>query len=288
MSDEELRAMAREELSSQQQPPIGDLVAQSVQGGRRARRIRNITVAASGVFTAVAVVAGVAVAGTVHHGGTSAITQSAEAKEPKAAPIAQPAGPKSPVTPAAVVEEARGLLPNGTTGGYARGAHDATQFAMGQIYLNRGQGVGMIRVFINKGALTTADCDPEQVLARQQKMLKVKEQWLEKADPHATLPAGKGPLPYCRTLPNGARVQIYDQGSEGLDVSVDHGNGVVVEVMQPNWLAYVPGSGNPQGRVTLSQSEATALAANPTWGKEMSSSLIAEAAKDFPKLPTVY
>jgi hypothetical protein len=287
MSDEGLRAMAREELSSQEQPPIGDLVAQTVQGGRRARRIRNITVGA-GVFTAVAVVAGVAVAGTVHHGGTLAIAQSASTKYPKPVPIAQPAGPKSPVTPAAVVEETLRLLPKGATSGYAQGTHDPTQYAMGQVYLDRGHGVGMIRVFINKGELGSADCDPKLLLARQKKMDNMKEQAVKKANPHATWSAHHGPLPYCKTLPNGARVQIGEQGSGGLTVNVDHGHGVVVTVMQPTWLAYIPGKGNPPGRIELSQAEAIALAANPAWGAKMNSSLVAKAAKDFPNLPTVY
>jgi hypothetical protein len=50
--------------------------------------------------------------------------------------IKQPAGPKSPVTDAAMVEQLTRLLPPGRTSGYAGGPKEENRYAFGQVYLD--------------------------------------------------------------------------------------------------------------------------------------------------------
>jgi hypothetical protein len=68
--------------------------------------------------------------------------------------IKQPAGPKSPVTDAAVVEQFARLVPQGRTSGYAQGPKEKNRYAFGKIYLDTGRGPGMIRAFVYKGGAT--------------------------------------------------------------------------------------------------------------------------------------
>jgi hypothetical protein len=93
--------------------------------------------------------------------------------------------------------------------------------------------------------------------------------------------------PGCRDLPHGGRAQADMNASTGGTVTVDHGDGVVVMVFTPTWLAW-NGRTNPPGRVTLTPEQALKIAAFPGWGATMDSALVRKAATDYRSLPTVY
>jgi hypothetical protein len=256
--EDSFHARLARELDDQPEPPLGDLITGALRQGKRLRLVRRVKIAAStvavaGLVTAGVIVGGQALAGSTGHvlpaasGGTNLTI--APTSEP---PIEQPAGPKSPATPAAIVYRLTQLLPAGTTSGYGR-ASDGELF--GQIYLDRGHGPGMVRLTIS------ADGQDDQ--------------------------GGCAPTPKCTTPRNGTVTvtRIPDNCIQSLLVSVAHANGVVVEVLVSTCLAW-NGKTNPPGPEALTEQEAEQIAADPSWGTSMSSSLVATAARDFPHLAT--
>lgn len=310
--EERLREMFRQEMSGEQEPPLGELVEGAVRDGRHRRRQRRVWLTASvtGVAAALAVTAFAVMPGS---GGNSAGTTASArtggstgtsakettisapvlAAESTSTVIKQPPGAKLPVTDAAAVEQLIRLLPKGRTSGYAGGPREAGRYAFGQVYLDTGKGPGMVRVFIYKGGLGAEACRTQRtphdvtiLKSLRDHMLKNEktaaerqqtEQWYRKrlADK----------LPGCRDLPGGGRAQVTSNSS-GSEVAVDHGNGVTVQIMTTDWLAW-NGKGNPAGTVVLTPAQALEIAANPAWGAKMDASLVKKAAADHPSLPTV-
>ncbi|MDN3358341.1 hypothetical protein [Actinomadura sp. DC4] len=297
--DERLREMFREEMSAQQQPPVSGLLEDAVRDGRRARRTQRVWIGlgSTGALAALAV-------------GAFAIVSPGRETEPLAAAplkvaapvlaasststvIKQPAGPKSPVTDAAVVEQLQRLLPQGRTSGYAQGPEEQGRYAFGQIYLDTGKGPGMIRAFVYKGALGDDLCDPAKRKAARkvqersklkfateaqrkqlEKQLAAQDERLEKAD--------KG----CRDLPGGGRALVNIEPDGASAVTVDHGDGVTVEVFTTTWLAW-NGTANPPGTIAITPAQVLKIAATPAWGAKMDSALVKQGAADHPSLPTV-
>lgn len=300
MMDERVRRMFREEMSAVRQPPLDGLVDEVVRGGRRARRVRRLWFGSGGVA---AVAATAAIVGLVVSpggaGGAGGRQAAAPMKEPvpmlaassTSTVIKQPPGPKLPVTDAAVVEQLARLLPSGKTSGYARGPKEAGRYAFGQIYLDTGHGPGMVRVFVYKGGLSKDACGAgyDEGMKRKREFLlsRARSEAQRKAILLQLNSAGKEHRPVCSDLPGGGRAAAttYPDGSSF--VSVDHGNGVVVEVLTPTWLAY-DGKGNPVGKVALTTEQATRIAAYPGWGATMDAALVKKAAIDYPSLPVVY
>lgn len=191
---------------------------------------------------------------------TTTTTTAAAATEPAGGGvIAQPPGPKSPATAATVVYRLTQLLPAGRTSGDAA-ASDGSVF--GQIYLDRGHGPGMLRLDVYR---TPA------------------------GEPRTCHPSNSGDLStQCVTLPNGGRAditRIADNCIQSLVVDVDHGDGTGVQLNVGTCLAW-NGRTNPPGPEALTEDEAIRIAADPSWGVTMDSSLVAAGASAFPHLPT--
>ncbi|MCO5971021.1 hypothetical protein [Actinoallomurus soli] len=310
--EERLREMFRQEMSAEQEPPLGGLVEGAVREGRHRRRQRRawLTAGVTGAAAALAVTAFAVMPGNAGRSagttasattggstGTSAkgntIPAPVLAAESTSTVIKQPSGPKLPVTDAAAVEQLIRLLPKGRTSGYAKGPQAKGRYAFGQVYLDTGKGPGMVRVFIYKGGLGAEACrtkrtahDVAILKSLRDHMLKGEkteaerrqtEQWYQKrlADK----------LPGCRDLPGGGRAQVTANPT-GSEVAVDHGNGVTVQIMTTNWLAW-NGKENPPGTVALTPAQALKIAANRAWGAKMDAALVKKAATDYPALPTV-
>jgi hypothetical protein len=288
--------MFREEMSAEQQPPLGGLLEDAVRDARRARRARRawIGVGATGVAAALTVTAFVVAPGesakqavTPLKGPTPVLAASSTSTV-----IKQPAGPKSPVTDAAVIEQLARLVPQGKISGFAGGPRENGRYAFGQLYLDSGKGPGMIRVFIYKGGLSASACstkpNTKAEASKEQAMLKAATSEAAKKQIRqrfAAIMATK--RPGCHDLPGGGRALVdMKPGSDG-SVTVDHGNGIVVDVFTPTWLAW-NGRTNPVGRVTLTPDQALKIAAFPGWGAKMDSALVRKAATDYRSPPTVY
>jgi hypothetical protein len=292
--------MFREEMSAERQPPLDGLVEDAVRDGRRARRKRRIALGSAGVAAAVAVGAAFAIA----PGGGSGTTSPPRAGTPQRNPqpvlaasststaIKQPAGPKSPVTDAAVIEQLARLVPKGRISGFAQGPKEAGRYAFGQLYLDTGKGPGMIRAFVYKGGLSEEACDPKAVdkalESKEKYVLKMAKTEQERRQVRERFEAvKKQKRPGCQDLPGGGRALVDTDASGATSASVDHGNGVVVQVFTATWLAW-DGTTNPPGTIALSRAQVLKIAAYPGWGAKMDSALVEQAATDYRSLPTVY
>lgn len=169
---EELRSLLRDELNAERPPPLGDIVGMALRDGRRVRRNRRF--AAIGGGTAVAGVVAVAMALGAPFGSAVA-PQPAAAPQPgggvqvapSAAPVAvtpipartsattalappeaSPGGRSvgAKATPEAMLVLLKRLVPPGRTSNYAKTGDTDLHV---QMYLDRGQGPGMIRVSVN-------------------------------------------------------------------------------------------------------------------------------------------
>lgn len=292
--------MFREEMSAQQEPPLGGLLGDSVRDGRRVRRTRRVRIGlGAGTGLAAAVVAGVMVISGTPAKTTSATGQPLAQVQPvlvassTSSVIKQPPGPKSPTTDAAVVEQLVRLLPSGKTSGFAGGPAEKGRIAFGQAYVDDGQGPGMVRVFVYQGGLSDKACNGENNtkvidFKEQAELRLVKDEAARKQIREKFNRLRKQPKPGCRDLPGGGRAQLDANGSTGeVSASVDHGKGIVIQVITTTWLAW-NGTTNPPGRVALTQAQALKIAAYPGWGARMDSVLVSKAAADYPSLPTVH
>ncbi|MCO5992093.1 hypothetical protein [Actinoallomurus rhizosphaericola] len=309
--EERLREMFRQEMSAEQEPPLGGLVEGAVREGRHRRRQRRawLTAGVTGAAAALAVTAfavmpgnadrsaGTAATATAGTGGTSA--KPIEMPAPQLAAdststvIKQPRGSKLPVTDAAVVEQLIKLLPKGRTSGYAKGPQEKNRYAFGQVYLDTGKGPGMVRAFVYKGGLSAQACSTKPSARRIAALKILRDRLLKAAKTDAERTQAQQwftknstqKLPGCRDLAGGGRA-LVDMNSTGGDVVVDHGNGVTVDIMTTDWLAW-NGKENSPGIVVLTPDQALKIAANPAWGAKMDAALVKKAATDYPSLPTV-
>jgi hypothetical protein len=235
-----------------------------VHDSGRSRHRQRLTVAVSAVAVAGALVGGLILA---NHAPSAAQPSASgalvAAKAPvtaatvKSAVIPQSAGPKTPATPAAIVYRLQQLLPAGRTSAFGRSS-DGSLF--GQLSLDKGHGPSMMRMNIGTGGpLTPAGCT-----------------------------SGHDYTVTCSTLPSGAKVQvtkISDNCIQSLVVDVDHGNGVVVQLDVATCGAW-NGTTNPPCDPALTETQAIAIAADPSWGLKMASALVTAAHQRFAHLPT--
>jgi hypothetical protein len=131
--EQDLRTRLVDELSAGSEPPIGDLVTDSLRQGRRLRMTRRLRYGAVALLV-VAVTVGLA-------GGRAALGPQAQV----GAPALAPAEELVPATPAGLLALLEELLPAGATSGYA-GTDDGQ--LMVQVYLDTGRGPGMLRVAV--------------------------------------------------------------------------------------------------------------------------------------------
>jgi hypothetical protein len=153
---EELRTLLADELSAEQRPPLGDIIPAAMRDGRRMRRNRRFAAIGSGTAVAAVVVVAASLAGPAATGGVGT-------KIPAAAPptVAQ-ATASAPVPVAAephlVKATTRGMLelltqivPGKTS---APAAASDGSLAV-QLNVDRGHGLGMVRVFVSGTGTTT-------------------------------------------------------------------------------------------------------------------------------------
>ncbi|RKR92260.1 hypothetical protein BDK92_6698 [Micromonospora pisi] len=163
---DEVRRLLDEELVRHPAPPLGDLVERSIRQGTRLRRRRLATLGAGACAFVLLLLTGLAAVGSpggvdgrqVAVDAVATATPAGQAWRELAGkhdPVLRPRvvtrlaipprpdGPRSPATPAGMLELLTRLLPAGKTSDYAR-ASDGRSFV--QVYLDRGQGPGMLRV----------------------------------------------------------------------------------------------------------------------------------------------
>jgi hypothetical protein len=289
--------MFREEMAAEPQPPLGGLLEDAVRDGRRARRARRLGIGlgAGGVAAAVTVTAFMVAPGGSQKQAVTPLKGPAPvlAASSTSTVIEQPAGPKSPVTDAAVIEQLARLVPPGRTSGYAQGPKEKDRYAFGQLYLDSGKGPGMIRAFVYKGGLSASACstkpNAKTPSRKEADLLRVATSEGERKQIRqrfALMMAEK--RPGCHDLPDGGRALVQRTAGTGeSSATVDHGNGVVVVVFTATWLAW-NGHTNPPGTVALTPDQVLKIAAYPGWGARMDAALVRKAATDHPSLPTVY
>ncbi|WP_433060881.1 hypothetical protein [Dactylosporangium sp. CS-033363] len=131
--EQDLRTRLDDELAAAPEPPIGDLVGGAVRRGKRLRVWRRLRTGGA----AVAVLAVLA-------GGASFARGAGDE------PDAQVAAPVNlvPASPAGLLQLLLDTLPPGATSHYAA---DPAQ-PMIQVYLDRGNGPGMLRVAVSRAA----------------------------------------------------------------------------------------------------------------------------------------
>jgi hypothetical protein len=288
--------MFREEMSAERPPPLGGLLEDAVRTGRHARRSRRVWIGlgSAGALAAMTAAAFVIPSGKSPQQAATPLTKPAPvlAASSTSTVIRQPAGPKSPVTDAAVVEQLARLVPKGTLSGFAKGSEEAGRYAFGQLYLDTGKGPGMIRAFVYKGGLSAAACstkpDTRLGATKEQLMLKAARTAAERAQVRERFKViEKQARPGCQNLPGGGRALVDHDSLGETSVSVDHGDGIVIQVFTATWLAW-NGTENPQGTIALTPAQVLKIAAYPGWGARMNAALVAKAATDYPSMPTVY
>lgn len=269
-----------QELAERPEPPVGDLVTGALSRGRRLRAVRRAKIVVGALGLTALLVGGVvlggqllggggamhrqlpAASGTAHPPYLTIAPHSAAEPYDRTAPwhgapapvIEQPAGPKSPVTPAAIAYRLAQLLPAGQVSHVERG-----QDTSGEISLNFDPGHGTGRLHM----------------------------WLASAGP---IEAGCASTPdsptTCLIGPGGAHVWvIHEVGNcvEDTVVLAEHGNGVVVQLDISTCLAW-NGTTNPPAARALTTAQAIAIACDPTWGIRMSTALVTSGAQRYPHL----
>jgi hypothetical protein len=266
--------MFRDEMSSQARPSLDGMAAEVLARGRRARRARTVKIASTALVAVGLVGAGVAVpalAGGGHHAvaarpGTRTAPAGGANTVPAAAVlttvtspadyIPQPAGPKSPTSSAAVLDELLKLLPPGATSDYTSYTNLGAQ-----LYFDGPSGLGMVRLSLYRGSLNPDACA-------------------------SAVPSDMTRT--CSTLPSGAAVlttRISDNCIEPLVIDVDHGGGTVAEISVSTCLTW-NGHSNPPTQMAITAAQALRIAANPAWGTtQMDAALVRDAASRFPDMP---
>jgi hypothetical protein len=130
--EQDLRARLSDELNEAAEPPIGDLVGVALQRGRRLRVRRRLRVGGAAVAVTALLLGG---ALSVRGGGVG------EPAQEVAAPVRL-----VPASTAGLLQLLLSTLPPGATSNYAA---DPAQ-PMIQVYLDRGNGPGMLRVTVSQ------------------------------------------------------------------------------------------------------------------------------------------
>ena len=159
---------------------------------------------------------------------------------------------QSPVTPSAVVYRLQQLLPAGRTSAFAGSGQDGVT---GQVYLDRGQGPGMVRLEVTTQSADGPDCATSD-----------------------------GIVVTCEHLADGDTAIVQHVPSncvQSLQVVVDHPGGARVLLTVATCLAW-NGTTNPPSAPALTQDEAVRIADDPGWGLTMNAALVAAAQQKFP------
>jgi hypothetical protein len=283
---EELRTLLRSELGEERPPPLGDLVDVAMRDGRRIRRVRRLGMAGAGaavlgVVALTATLAGPfgspaapvqpfpaaapvqpfpaapvqpvlpfpAAAPSGLGGGARAVPPVSAL--PQAPPLPVPVGggphalgPEAKATAGAMLVLLTKLLPPGKTSHYAVVADQDTHV---QLYLDTGQGPGMIRAALEK-----------DVTGR---------------------PVTKGQASISVDyLPDNCVQSIV------VDAALPDGANLTITIA--DCLAW-DGRQNQPAPPAITAGEAVKIAADPQWGLTMDAGLVAAGAKLFPHLPTM-
>ncbi|MFI5838244.1 hypothetical protein ACIA8K_00800 [Catenuloplanes sp. NPDC051500] len=155
-------------------------------------------------------------------------------------------------TPESALELLVGLLPKGQTDGFA---FLPEGYAHVQVYLDRGDGPGMIRVYVG-GVAEPAVCYAEQTCADV---------------------VGVGLLVVEHNPTDCTRL---------LAVTLQRLDGVEITLQLADCLMW-DGERNPAGAIALDLQEAVTLVLNPAWGPTVPDSLIKSGEFNFPKLDPI-
>jgi hypothetical protein len=260
---EDFRTMLAGELADVAEPPVGDLVEESVRTGRRMRAARRVR--AGAVAAAVAVLAGaVAVAGS-HFAPPTATAPT------PVAPAAT-AGKRVKATPEGLLELLTRTLPPGKTSHYAASAQGLTV----QAYLDAGRGPGVIQLSVGRDgefdSQARADADLRAgCAAKQSKTCRIADD------------LKVGPVV---AEPSGVRYQVVtisDNCIENTMVSVRQPSGTWLRFTLPTCLAW-DGRQNKPSPAALTVPQAVRVGSDPRWGATLDPGLVAAGAKHFPHL----
>lgn len=274
--DEEFQARLAAELAERHEPPLGDLVVVALRQGKRLRLVRRAKIAAGAVVATSVLVVGLLLGGQAlvagaGHQRVSAATGTATARltvVPSSGPstadepwlegdpapvIDQPAGPKALATPATLAYRFAELLPAGQPSDITRLADSELGVALA---FDRGQGPAMVSLTV------------------------VPDSWV------LACKAGDAPWATCHLGPHGAHVSVIqnpDNCTNATSVVVDHGNGLTVHITLATCLSW-NGASSSTTREALSVDEAISIAADPSWGVRMDSTLVAVGNELHPAL----
>jgi hypothetical protein len=239
------------------EPPIGDLVGEAVAKGRRLRTAKRLRV--GGASLAVLVVTGLAAIPIVRSTAAPATAAVAVAAPAAAASSSAPAVAietnRVKGTPAGVLKLLTENLPKGKTSHVAGFVQDGDVGV--QTYLDRGQGPGMIRLY---------------VMTRTEAQLTSKRSVLKK---DAWIPLG-----------NGAEYQsisVPDNCIQHTIVYVRHADDTLLQFDLSTCLAW-DGEQNKTSPQILTAREAAEVGADPRWGVKIDPALNEQGAATFPHL----
>ncbi|GAB7037352.1 MULTISPECIES: hypothetical protein [Catenuloplanes] len=181
------------------------------------------------------------------------------------APVLQPASGLglARTTPSAALALLSSLVPKGAVDGlaYRETADSPPGSVYVQMYLNRGDGAGMIRLYL---------AGPEKMTAGLASRMCVG-------------------MRSCVNMPGTGLLVVENNPDECTlfqTVSLYRADGVVVSLMLGDCLMW-DGRQNPPGQVVLTLQEAVTVVLDPQWGPQMPIELIKSGATDFPKLDTI-
>jgi hypothetical protein len=260
---EDLRALLRADLSAERPPPLGDIVDAAIRDGRRIRRTRKIRTISAGLLAVIVALAAFVLVGDGGVAGRrDAALEAAGGSSPQTVPPVPPA-PMAPVeartltirsgtdragqmrekaTSAAMLHLLTQLLPPGRTSHFAVAPEDDLQV---QLYLDGGDGPGLVRVEVDKN-------EP------------------------------KGAEPPRGATTSVTITHMPDNCLESMVVDAAWPDGTVVQVEVPTCL---DGPQLPPAPPALTVEEAVRVAADPRWGVTMDRGLVAVGAQEFPSPP---
>ncbi|GAB7047172.1 hypothetical protein [Catenuloplanes indicus] len=166
-------------------------------------------------------------------------------------------------TPTAALELLASLIPKGAIGGlaYRETPDDPAGSTYVQMYLDRGDGFGMIRLYVAGPEKTTSGLASRMCVAMRS----------------------------CVNIPGTGLLVVENNPDECTlyqTVSLYRADGVVVSLMLGDCLMW-DGRQNPPGQVALTLQEAVTVVLNPQWGPEMPIELVKSSKVDLNKLDTI-
>lgn len=248
---DDFRTRLERELEVLEIPPPGDLVHNSLQQGRRLRRVRR-RYQAGAVFVAALALLGAALN----------LPPDQESSVPAAVlPVPTPTEIQVRATPEGLLAAVLEALPEGTTSHYAGNGAVSTDVEetplMVQTYLDDGNGPGLIRLSV----------------------------WRE--DPADRVPGSRPRR--STTLPDGDKLTVTrlpENCLQQLVVTLERTDRLMVEVSVANCLAW-NGTESPEGRMALTKQQAIDLVDDERLGLLIPKRLADEGAQRFANLPEI-